>query len=227
MKICLRIVKLVLPVVGVLALASCAGGPGKPRFVAKNEPWRAQTENACLASGAVHESRFVRSRSSLGGPSMCGARRPFMMSGALGGRVLMTPAATLRCPMIPHVERWVSSSVIPAARYHLGSPVVKMRVAASYACRPINHKNGAKLSEHGRANALDISSFTLADGRTITVKDGWRGARGERAFLRAVHRGACNEFSTVLGPRADRFHHDHFHMDLARHGRRGTYRVCR
>ena len=227
MNNCLRLLKIVLPLIGMLALASCAGTPSKPRFVAKYEPWRAQTENACLASGAVRESRYLHSRSSLGGPSLCGAIHPFMMSGALGGRVRMEPAATLRCPMIPHVERWVGNTVIPAARYHLGSPVVKMHVAASYSCRPINSKPGAKLSEHGRANALDISSFTLADGRTITVKKGWRGYRGEQAFLRAVHHGACNEFSTVLGPKADRHHQDHFHMDLARHGRRGTYRVCR
>ena len=30
----------------------------------------------------------------------------------------------------------------------------------------------------------------------------------------------------VLGP-GDRDHHDHFHFDLASHGRRGTYRVCK
>jgi hypothetical protein len=39
--------------------------------------------------------------------------------------------------------------------------------------------------------------------------------------------GACRHFSTVLGPGADMFHYDHFHMDLARHDARGTRRVCR
>jgi len=42
-----------------------------------------------------------------------------------------------------------------------------------------------------------------------------------------VHRGACDSFTTVLGPHADIYHRDHFHMDLARHGRDGTYRVCK
>jgi hypothetical protein len=31
----------------------------------------------------------------------------------------------------------------------------------------------------------------------------------------------------VLGPNADRYHQDHLHFDLASHGNRGTYRVCK
>ena len=139
----------------------------------------------------------------------------------------MRPPALLRCPMIPQVERWVSNTVAPLAVYHLGSPVVELTVAASYACRPIDNIAGGKLSEHGYANALDISAFTLADGRKITVKGGWYGSDRERAFLRATHDGACREFTTVLGPESDSYHRDHFHMDLARHGRDGLYRVCK
>ncbi|MGE0629374.1 MAG: extensin family protein [Hyphomicrobiaceae bacterium] len=37
-------------------------------------------------------------------------------------------------------------------------------------------------------------------------------------FLRKVHAGACGLFSTVLGPEANAFHRDHFHLDL-RHRR--------
>ena len=149
------------------------------------------------------------------------------MSGADGGRVVLRPAATLRCPMIPAVDHWVKSVVEPAARYHFGAGVSELTVAASYGCRPINHVRGAKLSEHGHANAIDISRFSLADGRVVAVKDGWWGDARERAFLRAVHRGACDTFTTVLGPLYDRNHRDHFHLDLAHHGRSGTNRVCR
>ena len=222
-----RIVLTVLLPLFTLALASCAGSTRAPPKIAKHEPWRTQSERACLASGHVRQSRFLQSRSSLGGPGVCGARAPFVMSGALNGRVRMQPPATLRCPMIPHVNRWVANTVLPAAQRHLGSRVVKLQVAASYSCRTRNSQPGAKLSEHGLANAIDISSFTLANGKVVTVKNGWNGTWNERSFLHAVHKGACNEFTTVLGPKADRFHHDHFHMDLARHGRKGTYRVCR
>jgi hypothetical protein len=197
-------------------------------FVAKHEPWRADEEQACLASGLIRESPFVQVRSSLGAPSeFCGASRPFEMTAAAQGRVAMKPAAMLRCPMIPAVERWIQTVVEPAARAHLGVPLVEVKVAASYSCRPMNHVSGARLSEHGHANALDVSEFHLADGRAITVKSGWYGSDRERGFLRAVHDGACREFTTVLGPEHDAMHRDHFHMDLARHGRDGFSRICK
>jgi hypothetical protein len=117
--------------------------------------------------------------------------------------------------------------VVPAARHHFGAAVVELKVAASYSCRPMNHVDGARLSEHGHANALDVAGFVLADGRTIAVKSGWQGPVAERSFLQDVHRGACGVFTTVLGPDYDANHHDHFHLDLARHGRDGDGRICK
>lgn len=37
----------------------------------------------------------------------------------------------------------------------------------------------------------------------------------ESTFLRALHKGACGPFGTVLGPEANEAHRDHFHLDLA------------
>lgn len=207
-----------------LLLWGCSNGP---TYVAQPEPWREQEERACLVSGYVREQPWLHTRSSLGGASSyCGAMQPFEMAGAADGRVQMRPAALLRCNMIPSVERWVRQVVEPEARRHYGVPLVELKVAASYACRPRNSQSGAKLSEHGHANAVDISAFTLADGRTITVKQGWSGELRDRSFLRAVHAGACREFTTVLGPLADAYHQDHFHLDLARHGRSGREVIC-
>lgn len=217
-------VRIAFPLLVLLILWGCSTAP---EFVARHEPWRADEESACLASGAVRESAYLRGRSALGGPSVCGTARPFEMSAAARGRVSMKPAALLRCPMIPQIERWVETVVEPAARMYLGAPLSELKVAASYACRPINHQSGARLSEHGHANALDVSAFHLADGRVVTVKGGWRGDAGERAFLRAVHKGACDSFTTVLGPDGDIHHQDHFHVDLARHGRDGLMRICK
>jgi hypothetical protein len=130
--------------------------------------------------------------------------------------------------MIPQVERWIREEAAPAAYYYFGAELVEVSVAGSYACRPMNHVSGAKLSEHGYANALDVSGFKLSDGRKITVKAGWNGGdAAEQSFLRRVHRGACQHFTTVLGPNHDRAHHDHFHVDLARHGRDGLSRICK
>jgi hypothetical protein len=210
-----------------LVMLGCSSRTGQYDFVAKEEPWRASEEIACLHSGMVRESGFVQGRSALGGPSVCGALKPFEVAAVDSGTVALRPAALLRCPMIPAVERWMHQHVLPAAQAHFGQPVVEIKVAASYSCRPINHISGGRLSEHGHANALDVSGFRLADGRLITVKGGWSGDPTERSFLRSVHRGGCEIFSTVLGPMADSSHHDHFHLDLARHGRSGTLRVCR
>ncbi|MFV0367716.1 MAG: extensin family protein [Hyphomicrobiaceae bacterium] len=224
----LRSLALILAGSAALApLTGCGIGGSGPYFVAKHEPWRAVEERQCLASGLVRPSRFVESRSALGGPSVCGAANPFRVSATAGGRVSLQPAATLRCPMVPAVDHWVRAVVEPAARYHFGQPVTELKVAASYGCRPMNHKRGAKLSEHGHANAIDISEFRFADGSRITLKGGWHGGSRERAFLRAVHRGACDTFTTVLGPNYDAAHRDHFHLDLARRGRNGTGRVCK
>ena len=72
--------------------------------------------------------------------------------------------------------------------------------------------------EHAFGNALDIASFTLANGRVVTVKDGWRGAPEEQGFLRDVQMAACRQFATVLAPGSNRFHYDHMHVDLMRRG---------
>jgi hypothetical protein len=210
---------------GPVLLSGC-GSTGVD-FVAKEEPWRNAEESACIVSGSVHQSRFIRARSALGGPSVCGTESPYEMSAALGGRVTLQPPALLRCPMIPQVERWLAQVVDPAARFHFGQPIAEITVAASYSCRPMNNVSGARLSEHGYANALDVSRFKLANGEVITVKRGWNGTSRERAFLRDVHDGACNDFTTVLGPNYDSNHRDHFHVDLAHHGHDGLKRICK
>jgi hypothetical protein len=218
----------VLLLVGIAApavLSACSTGP---TFIAKNEPWRLEEERACLASGVVRESGFIRTRAALGGPSVCGAEHPFEMAAADNGRVLIKPVAYLRCPMIPQVDRWVTTVVQPAARRMFGLPVTQISIAGSYACRAINHVSGGILSEHGHANAIDVSGFTLADGSRITVKRGWNnGDLRARAFLREVHDGACAQFTTVLGPEYNSLHRDHFHLDLARRGHDGLRTVCK
>jgi len=207
-------------------LSGCGGNSGQ-YFITKDEPWRSTEERACLASGAVRESPFLKTKLSLGGPTVCGAERPFELAATDGGRVKVQPVALLRCPMIPQVNRWVREVIEPAALRYYNVPLTEMRIAGSYSCRPMNNAFGAMLSEHGHANALDVSGFVLADGRRISVKKDWRGNERDRAFLRTVRAGACEHFTTVLSPDYDRNHHDHFHVDLARRGSDGLRIVCK
>jgi hypothetical protein len=128
--------------------------------------------------------------------------------------------------MVHAIDFWAERVVLPAARRHLRTEVVGIKVLGSYSCRPMNNVDGGLLSEHGHANAVDISGFVLASGGVVTVDSGWRGGSWpERSFLRAVHDGSCNVFTTVLGPDYDRLHRDHFHLDLARHT--GDERICK
>lgn len=214
----------VLQGLGLSVLLGCSAGPD---FIAKYEPWRTYEEEACLVSGIVRTSATIEKKSGLEGTSVCGAENPFSVSASGEGRVRFRPIAVLRCPMIPQVERWVTNSVEPAGTAYFNSPVVEVTVGGSYACRPANRQIGGNLSEHGYANALDVAGFTLADGRKIMVKTGWSGSEQERLFLRAIHNGACQEFTTVLGPDYNAIHADHFHVDLARRGEDGLSRVCR
>ena len=98
----------------------------------------------------------------------------------------MKPAATLACPIVSMLDRWFADSVQPAAKRWFGMRVVEIKQISAYSCRGMNGNPHAHISEHAFGNALDIAAFTLADGRRITVKDGWRGMPEEQGFLRDV-----------------------------------------
>ena len=138
--------------------------------------------------------------------------------------ISVSPAATLACPMVSAVDRWIADSVQPAAQRWFGQPVVMIHQISAYSCRGMNGQAGAHISEHAFGNALDVAAFTLADGRKVTVKNGWRGAPEERGFLHDVHAAACAQFMTVLGPGSNAFHYDHLHLDLMR--RASGRRIC-
>ena len=128
----------------------------------------------------------------------------------------VAPAATLACPLVSRLDRFVSDKVQPAAQRWFRQPVVEIKQISAYACRGMNGDPNANISEHAFGNALDIAAFTLADGREITVKKGWHGAPEEQGFLRDVHSAACEMFTTVLAPGSNAHHNDHMHVDLMR-----------
>ena len=124
----------------------------------------------------------------------------------------VTPPATLACPLVSALDRWISEGVQPAALHWFGSPVVTIKQISSYSCRGM--VGGSGVSEHAFGNALDVAAFTLADGRAITVKNGWHGTPEEQGFLHDVQLYACETFTTVLAPGYNVYHYDHIHVDL-------------
>jgi hypothetical protein len=136
------------------------------------------------------------------------------------GPVAVKPAATLACPIVSALDRWLSDSVQPAAQRWFGGRVVEIKQISAYSCRGMNGNPGAHISEHAFGNALDIAAFTLADGRRIMVKDGWHGMPEEQGFLRDVQAAACQQFNTVLAPGSNAYHYDHIHVDLMRRASR-------
>lgn len=198
-------------------------------WLEEREPWRREAEISCLQSGAVKEGASVALIKAIEGPGACGVDYPLRVA-TLGETTLVgfteesktprpaavTPAATLACPMVSALDRFVSDSVQPAATRWFGQPMVGIKQISAYSCRGMNDVPGARISEHAFGNALDIAAFTLADGHTITVKDGWRGTPAEQGFLHDVQESACAVFTTVLAPGSNAYHEDHMHVDLMR-----------
>jgi hypothetical protein len=107
----------------------------------------------------------------------CGAPAPVVLRriGTGANRVEFQPPPTINCAMVAGLSAWVAKTLQPAAQELLGSPVVRIRNASGYACR---NRVGTtfhadRLSEHALANAVDISGFVTADGRTIEVLGQW------------------------------------------------------
>jgi hypothetical protein len=134
-------------------------------------------------------------------------------------QVSVKPAAILRCRMASAIADWIRSDIAPLAQ-KLGSTISDLDNFDSFECRGRNRVAGALLSEHGRANALDIRAFKLANGRSISLTD----RTVPRELRENVLHSACARFATVLGPGSDWYHEDHIHFDLME--RRNNYRIC-
>lgn len=127
----------------------------------------------------------------------------------------VTNLGAMRCELaLPFVE-WLQQAVQSAASDRLASRVVRIESFGTFACRPVNNVEGNRMSEHGRANAVDVAAFVLANGRRITIAGDWNGPdENARAFLRQVRDAACRRFRIVLSPDYNAFHHDHLHFDM-------------
>ena len=286
----------------------------------------------------------------------CGSPHPVKVTRV--GPITLSQPAIVNCEVIAALGDWMKVDVQPAAKQFIGARVVSLEVLSSYSCRNAYGRKKTRLSEHGRANAIDIKSFhfdrqqvvdltadwgmterdikariaaaeaaakahaaakakaeaeaqakALAEAQTKgkaapqqpgavadtgaagraqgsasppdgmlslrgMVRETFGKAEGERAgpsaltleqptrlggpkgkaepksepapapaaaaepqppaptvngysarqqFLRAIHAAACRRFGTVLGPEANEAHRNHFHLDMAERGGRGSF----
>ncbi len=164
----------------------------------------------------------VRALPPITGPGECAAEDVVLLEKVMdkdGRAIAIAPPATLRCPMAESVVHWIRDDVAATAR-DLGAALKSVTVDTSFECRSRNRIAGAKLSEHGRANAIDLRGFTLANGKLFTFTD----VAADKGARERLRQSACARFTTVLGPGSDGYHESHVHLDGIE--RRGGYRMC-
>ena len=159
---------------------------------------------------------------SITGPGDCTATDVVALDAVLlpdKRRIVLFPAATLRCPMAEAVTHWIRDDVAPTIAA-LGESLRGVETLDSFDCRPRNGIKDAKISEHGRANALDVRALKVANGAAVGLTD----AGVDKSLREKLRQSACVRFSTVLGNGADGYHDSHVHLDLLE--RSNHYRIC-
>lgn len=156
------------------------------------------------------------------GPDSCGGTDMLRLDAVLlpdGARIELRPAPVLRCEFAESVAAWFRDEVAPRVD-KVGSPLRTVEIFDDFECRRRNRANGAKVSEHGKGNAVDLRSLVLHDGRVLALTD----VSVAKGFREEVRDSACRRFTTVLGPGADAHHETHIHLDLIERNR--GYRMC-
>jgi hypothetical protein len=180
-----------------------------------------QPPSACRLA-LTDEIAIAPSLPAINGPGACGGEDIVRLEAVVlrdKTRVPLKPAATLRCPMATAIAEWVRGDVAAIAT-EAGTSVGELDNFDSFDCRGRNRIAGAKMSEHGRANALDVRGVKFANGQFLSFTDRAVARATREKFLASV----CARFTTVLGPGSDWYHEDHVHLDLAE--RRSGYRIC-
>ena len=158
----------------------------------------------------------------LAGPGECGIDDAVRLEVVLPDRtrVALSPPAIVHCTFAEAIVQWVRQDLVPAVR-PLGSALRSIDNYAAYDCRGRNRVVGARLSEHGKGNALDMRSLRLADGKVVGFTD----TEVDKDLREALRKNMCARFTTVLGPGSDGYHENHVHVDRAE--RHGGHRLCR
>lgn len=104
----------------------------------------------------------------------CGTMAPVrLISIGKTPEISFSPPPVITCDMVVALTKWMKEEVQPAAKKHLGSEVIRVESMSDYSCRMAYGRVGNKLSEHGKANALDIRGFITRKGAQAIVLTDW------------------------------------------------------
>ena len=131
-----------------------------------------------------------------------------------GGEVALSSSFLASCRLAVAFALFERHALQPAAQAVYGQAVKRVDHLGSFACRNVYNRENGRRSQHATADALDISGFRLADGRSISVLRDWPKDNQDARFLRQVRDGACDMFSVVLSPDYNAAHRNHFHVDV-------------
>lgn len=135
----------------------------------------------------------------------CGAPAPVrLMSFGRNPAVAISPPPVLTCDMAAALHSWFKDAVQPLARKHLGQPVVTIESMSDYSCRNAYGRVKTRLSEHGRANALDIRGFVTQSGDMVTLLDDWGMTSREIAAAIAIEKKAAAKLAAERAAEAAR-----------------------
>lgn len=171
-------------------------------------------------AGVTFRAAEMPLRQNREGTFTCGANDAVVYQKGPSG-LSISPPALMTCRMALAFVR-LEGLMQEVATRELGTTIAKVHQVGTYSCRKMVRFDF--VSEHSYGNAIDIGSFTLTDGRSVSVVRHFgkldadpSDARGR--FLRELGNAAFDRdvVSVSLGPYWDTLHEDHFHFDMARY----------
>jgi hypothetical protein len=131
-----------------------------------------QAQNACVALLKSLDLVAVGAAPMRDGE--CGTAAPIeLISVGKSPQVTFSPPVIVTCDMAAALHKWVTTDLQTLAKKHLGSPLIRIDTMSSYSCRTAYGRRMARLSEHGKANAIDIRAFMTAKASAADVLANW------------------------------------------------------
>ena len=137
----------------------------------------------------------------------------------------LTPAATLACPLVSALDRWVSEGVQPAAMRWFGSQVIEIKQISSYSCRGmVGSGSSAFPSTRSAMRSTSRPSRSPTAAGSRCRKDG-TARRKSRASCTTCSSPPARISPRCWRPATTSAHYNHIHVDLMR--RASGDRPCR